>query len=423
MKDIILVSLGLLLCSAGIFLFAGMYSFEFSSHSVKRIILGGAALIVVWGIITVVFRHRAFIVNLNVSLISFAVVAPFIAEIVIRSSIALGVDVFRNPKLYADPLNDDDYWKLRYIWNPRNLATGNAERFVVDQLLGWSPPKTRDNTMGIVSDAPYSQDFRKPAILFYGDSFVYGATLVPIPQRIPQQLDRLLQTYPVYNYGVSAFGVDQIFLRFRETHSAFQHPIIIFGILTEDIDRSVLNVHAAPKPRFELQDGELDLQNIPIPEDSAKWYMQNPVAIKSYFIALFRRTYQIVTGGSGRRIEKERVNKKIIEAVVNEARKHDLPIVFVVFYSRHELEDVSWRETFLKNLLEELGIPYIDTKAVLHDAAKEQSINIREFYLYRYNNDHHNELGNCVIAAAITGTLADKIGTEITSIKPANCFD
>ena len=73
--------------------------------------------------------------------------------------------------------------------------------------------------------------------------------------------------------------------------------------------------------------------------------------------------------------------------------------------------------------VEELDVPYLDTKEVLHKASKDLSINVREFYLYRYNNDHHNELGNCVIAKAIAQLLRDKIGTEIISSSPANCFD
>jgi hypothetical protein len=422
-NNIFLASLALILCIAGILLCMVACTNDFPSPVDWRVTQVLAGLLVAWVIISVILRRRDFVVNINISLISLAIVAPLLGEIVIRGAISLGIDLFRNPQLYSDPLNDDDYWKLRYIWNPKYLATGHDKKFVVDRLLGWSPPRTPGNPMGIVSDTPYSPSSSKPPVLFYGDSFAHGAMMVPVPQRIPQQLDRILENHTVYNFGVSAFGVDQIFLRFRETHSAFQHPLVLFGILTEDMDRSILNVHSAPKPRFDLRNGELDLQNTPIPDDSAEWYMQHPPSIKSYFLALLRRTYQTITGRQDRRLEKERINEKIIEAAVEEARVNDLPIVFVIFYGRRELDEESWREIFLKNIFEELDVPYIDTKAVLNDKAREHSMNIHEFYLYKYNNDHPNALGNCVIAAAIAEYLANNLDTEEFRARPAGCFD
>jgi hypothetical protein len=396
---------------------------DFQSPADRRVFLVCTGLLVTWGIISLVFRHKAFVVNLNISLISLAIVAPLLGEIVLRSAIGLGIGLFRNPQLYTDPLSDDDYWKLRYTWNPGYLAAGQGKRLVVDPLLGWNHPKTPDNILGIVSDAPYSPDFSKPAVLFYGDSFVNGATLVSIPERIPQQLGRLFQDYKVYNYGVSAFGVDQIFLRFRATHSAFQHPVILFGILTEDMDRSILNVHSAPKPRFDLINGELKLQNTPIPEDSAAWYTQHPATIQSYFLALLKQTYKTITGREDRRLEKERINEKIIEAALEEARANDLPIMFVIFYGGRELEQQGWREIFLKDLLKRLDVPYVDTKAVLNNKAREHSMDVREFYLYKYNNDHPNALGNCVIAAEIAGYLENNFPNGKFHAHQSNCFD
>lgn len=422
-RQTILLSFGLLLCAGGLVLYFGLYVTDFTFPVSRRVIPAVATSLLFWGLVTVLFHRRSFIVNLTISLVSFIVVAPFLAEVLLRTSIILGFDIIRNPQLYADPLKDDDYWKLRYKWNPDYIATGHDKRFVVDPLLGWTPPATPDNILGIVSDTAYIPDFSKPSLLFYGDSFVYGAMLVPVQQRIPQLLDEFLSYYSVYNYGVSAFGVDQIYLRFRETHSTFQKPLIFFGILTEDMDRSILNVHSAPKPRFTLKNGELDLLNTPIPSDSSMWYTQNPVAIDSYFLALVRRIYESLTGGVERQSEKKKINKKIIEAAVEEARKHDLTIVFVIFYGTRELEKESWREIFLKDLFAELDIPYIDTKIILIDEAKDKSMDVREFYLYKQNNDHPNGLGNCIIASAIAGYIADTISNEISHSHPADCFD
>ena len=65
----------------------------------------------------------------------------------------------------------------------------------------------------------------------------------------------------------------------------------------------------------------------------------------------------------------------------------------------------------------------INTKIILIDEAKDKSMDVREFYLYKQNNDHPNGLGNCIIASAIAGYIADTISNGISHSHPADCFD
>jgi hypothetical protein len=64
-------------------------TFDFPSPADRRVIQACSGLLMAWGIINVIFRRRAFVVNLNISLISLAIVAPLIGEIFIRSAITL----------------------------------------------------------------------------------------------------------------------------------------------------------------------------------------------------------------------------------------------------------------------------------------------------------------------------------------------
>jgi hypothetical protein len=170
--------------------------------------------LITWGCTTIVFRKRPVVVNCNLVLMSLLIVTPIVGELFIRSAIYLDVELFRQPPLYGGWLDDDVHWKLRYQWGKsgEELEGGG---FVTDPVLGWAPEKSSQNPLGILAGEPYEPDFGANTVLFFGDSYVYGMSSTPIDQRVPQQLDRLLSDYTVYNYGVVGYGVDQIFLRFR----------------------------------------------------------------------------------------------------------------------------------------------------------------------------------------------------------------
>ena len=236
--------------------------------------------LIAWGMTTIVFRHKPFVVNLNLALVSLFIITPIAGELFIRSAIYLEVDFFRNPRLYAGWLDDDDHWKLRYRWD-KSTEELEGGGFVADTLLGWTPQKSPQNPLGVLSDKPYVPDFSAKTVLFYGDSYVYGMSPTPIDKRVPQQLDLLLPDYTVYNYGVVGYALDQIFLRFQETHAAFENPFIIVGLYTLDIDRSIFTVREAPKPYFEIENSQLVLKGAPVSESMEEWLRQHPITIKS----------------------------------------------------------------------------------------------------------------------------------------------
>lgn len=368
-----------------------------------------------WGVITIFWRKKSLIINGNLVLISLLVITPIAGELFIRTAIALNVEFFRNPHFYASWIDDDDLWKLRHQWD-QSAPQLEGGGFVVDPLLGWAPEKTPQNPLGILAEQPYNPDFTAKTILFYGDSYVYGMSPTPINQRIPQQLDRLLPDYTVYNYGVVGYGLDQILLRFQETHPDFETPFVIVGTYTLDIDRALLKVREAPKPYFEIKDEQLALMGVPVEPDMETWLEQHPLTIKSYFLAFMVRTSKIMAGGfqptemSDNRQEKEVLGAKIIESIVNEAQTHELPLLWVIFYREEEFGYEGWREIFLQDLLTRLDIPYIDTKELFQQQAELRAVEISAFYDPRH--DHFNELGSQVVAEAIV-VYIEKYESEI----------
>jgi len=357
-------------------------------------------------------RHRSW-VKTGLALVAVIATTALFGELLLRAGIAAGVERLRQPSLYADPRADDDYWLLQYRWKLKdNMPKGGY----VHSTLGWAPRKTADNPLGILRPGPYAPDLDGEVILFVGDSFV--ASPGPVAHRLPQQLDALLPEYTVYNYGVGGYGVDQILLRFQDAHPPFQRPVILFGILTMDLDRCLLRVRSGPKPYFQLEDGELRLHGVPIEPRPESFFDENRPAIRSFLTALIGRSWRLRGGGrtevenAYRREEKEDLNRALLAAAVDEARRYDLPLIFVLFYGKVEMRYEGWREQFLRGEMERLGVPYLDTKAVLQEAADESSRRIGE--LYRPSGGHLNEEGNRVVAEA----LAELLRREL-SVPPA----
>ena len=420
-RDIVFIVIGSLFCVAGLlfneFTLTRLFNFDsLLSGSIRLTIWAVNIALILWGAITIVYRHRDVVVNLNLALVSLIVVSPFVAEVFIRSAVALNINYFRNPRLYAGWFEDEDHWKLRYLWQP-NTSPTNAG-FVVDPLLGWTPQKSEGNSLKVLAEAPYTPNFDDKTVLFFGDSFVYGSSPALIRDRIPQLLDRRLADHTIYNYGVPGYGVDQIFLRFKQSHPLFQDPFVIIGILTFNMDRSMFAVHSAPKPYFELENDALVLQGTPLPEDINVWYNQHPPSINSYLLAMVDQKLKLArAGGSELELpqnipQKKLINGKIIEEMVREAQTHDLPLLFVLFYAQQELEYEGWRELFLKEMFAKLDVPYIDTKEIFWRAMGENMENVSK--LYYPENAHPNEFGNCLVAEAIAAYLADEAGFNLT---------
>ena len=354
-------------------------------------------------------RGSEIITGLVLVIVSTLVVIA-VCEAFLR--LALFSDTFPVPALrqswrYADSSYEDDYWKLAFLFD----SSAKAQRVgYIDPQLGWAMEKSPDNPLGLVSDTPYSvADIRRP-LLFYGDSFVAGAS--PVPDRIPQIMDRLLPERSVLNYGVGGYGVDQIFLRYANTVGDFSAPTVLIGILTSDLDRSILGMRTGQKPYFDIQDDRLVTQNLPILATTREYVDSHPPGINSYFIRflMFRlrpllpaEWFDRVFSFDEKHRKKLAVNRKILEDLGKDAGERGLSLGVVIFYSQEELAEESWREGYLKETLQALDIPYLDTGVLLSDYAISQGIGLDA--LYYKENGHPNALGNEAIAKGLVNWL------------------
>ncbi|MEM8860256.1 MAG: hypothetical protein AAGD96_18160 [Chloroflexota bacterium] len=236
-------------------------------------------------------------------------------EIFLRVAVAFDLGGLRTPEMFLNPLSQDIYWKIRLVWS--DFAEAPVK--TIDPEFGWLPPATDDNPHAVILADGQSVDEAEPAILFYGDSYVHALT--PPEDAIPQQMDNLLTETPVHNMGVLGFGVGQIYLRLRKTAPEFEQPVLLFGILTFDLDRSVLNVRSGPKPRVYFDEsGAMQIANAPFDQQVEDWIAENPPRIWSYFGRFLSRTTQLIQaaragdsfGVEDRVEEKKTVNRQIM---------------------------------------------------------------------------------------------------------------
>jgi hypothetical protein len=208
------------LLSYSVYQFGEAYNFEMdgrlTSNKLFMLITSGALAVASlgWGLCSHAFRTRNWVTNTNLVLISAFVFSPPLGEIFLRLGIGANISYLRNPELYADAYSEDDYWKLELLWSEHSPQLS-------DPLLGWSSSSSVQPISVKKADAQLSP------LLFFGDSFVAGNDAT-----VPYFLDRLLSTHDVYNCGIPGYGVDQIYLRFKEEHATFASPTVLFGVLT-----------------------------------------------------------------------------------------------------------------------------------------------------------------------------------------------
>lgn len=178
----------------------------------------------------------------------------------------------------------------------RHVMAGKAEYSAFSPTLGWTirpgghSVLYQANAQGLRADREYTP--RPPAgklrIATFGDSYTHG-TDVGNADTWQAALERLDPRLEVLNFGVGAYGLDQAYLRYREDGRRFASQVVLIGLMSENIFRSVSVFRpfyvprtGAPlgKPRFVLRDGGLAL--LPNPLRSAADYerlLANPETV------------------------------------------------------------------------------------------------------------------------------------------------
>lgn len=275
-----------------------------------------------------------------------------------------------------------------------------------DPVLGWKlPPATvlhetleefsvsyTTNPQGFRS----RRDFRQPVsgrrIAMLGDSYTFGSG-VQDDETFAALLEERLDNTWCDNFGVGAFGIDQMWLSLRHYALPLEPDLVIVSFVRPDLDRSLSTYRRDHvwrwKPAFRLVGGRLEpmtLANLPGPARR--------------FVHRYSRLYRL-----WRKVEHSlsrnfavgyrwRLNRALFAAIRDDCKTAGVPLVVVhVPINRRKPAPMFGRE------MAELGIEFLDLGPRLPAEAET---------LYYPRDRHLNAAGHRFVAREIHRFLADR---------------
>lgn len=309
----------------------------------------------------------------------------------------------RDPAFFCSD-SEDDYWKLYYKFGGEFKPPKNPHPF-----LGWVGQFDRESYLHF--DA--IQAHQKRPVLLYGDSFSACVEEADCFEDILNQDSTFTNQNYLLNYGVGGYGVDQAALLCSKTAPHYDRPLVVFGMLTTDMDRTLLSVRTGQKPFLDAENGKLILQGLPIDTNSAHFFEENSISFNSYLYRRFLHSdlnflpYRIssyLTGKYAFIEEKKEVNTLLLKAVANELRQKQIDFVFLVFHFEDDMmspkSEDNWRDQHLRAVLKENEIPYIWSKDIIRAHRLAHPENNHDAYIIP-GNGHPTTLYNQLISNEI----------------------
>ena len=329
-----------------------------------------------------------------------------------------------------------------------------------DRILGWTiTPSRRDETGQYLSSAEglrsprvgmsfadlrvrHTEFSEQPAsvrIALMGDSFTFGLE-VRCEESWGHALEGLLQSHAqVLNFGVSAYGLEQAFLRYEKDARAWKPQIVIISIINEMITR-VNNIYPFlqnpewnvpfARPMLAMTNDSLTPINAPLP-DPGQIFSRTAITELPYLdLDDYYRAYQWERGGMWHLLEKsyffrfaysfraptddrneERTQKAlqmsqfVIQDFVREVLKDGAVPLVVYFPTKNDLlrsaEPLNTYEPLAVRMLRNAGIKYFDPTDCL--------IRIEASDAYM-KGGHYSPPANTQIARCLAPVLREMLG-------------
>jgi hypothetical protein len=190
----------------------------------------------------------------------------------------------------------------------RILREGSSERSLTyryDAELGWAPVPgsnsvvttartihAQHNSLGF-RDTEFQRDAR-PAILFLGDSFVWGVD-AEADERFTDLLRDRFAGLAIVNAGVSGYGTDQEYLLLQRIWGIIQPAVVVLMFCTDNdrLDNGTnIRYDGYQKPYFDTAaNGALVLRGQPVPLSRQLYIKQNWLVRHVWLARLFTFAY------------------------------------------------------------------------------------------------------------------------------------
>ena len=159
--------------------------------------------------------------------------------------------------------------------------------FVYDPDLGWVVGRSRRSSDGRYSSSVEGIRSATPGIAFadlppldrialIGDSNAFSFE-VPFEESLGHFLEARLGQVQVLNFGVDGYGIDQTYLRYLRDVRPWRPKVVVVVFIQHDLMRTMAVYPFVSfgwsgylvKPRFDVEDGRLQVVNLPLPSPDA----------------------------------------------------------------------------------------------------------------------------------------------------------
>jgi hypothetical protein len=240
---------------------------------------------------------------------------------------------------------------------------------------------------------------------------------------IPEQLAKRMPGWTVLNAGVPGYGVDQMVLALDRLLARLRPTHVILGVFYNDIDRVIFQVQSSPKPWFSVDDGGLVLHRIVPPTPFARWVDAYAPRTWLFSAAIPQRmVYRIASERWGvehvfwlhpsetthGRSEKREIVTRLVRRARAACAARDVSLSVVLFPFREHLVHEGWYEPFMRRLLYEERIPYVDLKHSLARRVSRRGLDWQRDVYRKF--EHPSAAENALFASEIASFLRRTYG-------------
>ncbi len=172
--------------------------------------------------------------------------------------------------------------RIVMIWHPLvpPPVLKEQKHCAYDERLGWrnlpgvhrpdmyGPGRSlTNNARGFRSLEEHSAEVPpgRTRVVCLGDSFTLGFG-VDDQDTYPAQMQRLCPQVQAVNMGLGGYGLGQDYLWYQSDGAALATDVLVFVFIDADMNRLAMDEFGGfPKPRLDLEDGELVVRNVPVP--------------------------------------------------------------------------------------------------------------------------------------------------------------
>lgn len=262
---------------------------------------------------------------------------------------------------------------------------------------------------------PFERREGQPRMLVLGDSYAFGYG-VEHEAIFSERIEARHPDWEIINAGVAGWGTDQQLLFLQETGRRYEPDVVLLLFHSTDrFDNTDDMRYGYHKPLYVLEDGELRLTNVPVPEltDEQKldrwlyqrtWILYEVYHWKRHARSLWARLRPEPERPQRSRAEEdaeERVRFRLSAALLREMRR----VVEEEMGARFVVASVPGRARFdlsahLTEVLEPMGVPYLPL---------DEAFAPHDWRDYQFPNDRHwNARGHAIAARAIEAFLVER---------------